>query len=303
MCSDTDDGYKSEDDITKTTNRQRMKPWLIEKLNSDKIDGFQWVNKDQKSFRIPWRHGSRHGWNIRRDAGLFEQWAIHSGKYAVGQNADPKKWKANFRCALNSLRDVEELKQDGQKRGSNAFKIYRFLEKRRTRYNVVLSKRQLKKLSTKDEGQKKSSKLHSKPKADINYNIKKKELVGDFSAQQETFQPHNSLISSDNAGVFKDSIKKSIKHHYSGYTLVKQKSDGMVEEDFEEDDQTDESLMPTSSDNDYVPSDHEIVDMILAQEDLVFSEEKYKPICEINMTLEDVKIICSRISSEKQNKF
>ncbi|KAJ8318486.1 hypothetical protein KUTeg_003577 [Tegillarca granosa] len=237
MCSDTDDGYKSEDDITKTTNRQRMKPWLIEKLNSNKIDGFQWVNKDQKSFRIPWRHGSRHGWNIRRDAGLFEQWAIHSGKYAVGQNADPKKWKANFRCALNSLRDVEELKQDGQKRGSNAFKIYRFLVKRRPRYNVVLS------------------------------------------------------------------IKKSIKHHYSGYTLVKQKSDGMVEEDFEEDDQTDESLMPTSSDNDYVTSDHEIVDMILAQEDLVFSEEKYKPICEINMTLEDVKIICSRISSEKQNKF
>ena len=40
---------------------------------------------------------------------------------------EPKRWKANFRCALNSLPDVQEVKELGQKRGNDPFKVYEFL--------------------------------------------------------------------------------------------------------------------------------------------------------------------------------
>lgn len=48
-----------------------------------------------------------------------------------GDDPDPKRWKANFRCALNSLPDVEELKDRGLRKGNNAFKIYKFLDEKK----------------------------------------------------------------------------------------------------------------------------------------------------------------------------
>lgn len=50
------------------------------------------------------------------------------GKYQPGVNKpDPKTWKANFRCAMNSLPDIEEVKDKSMKSGSNAFRMYRML--------------------------------------------------------------------------------------------------------------------------------------------------------------------------------
>ncbi len=59
--------------------RQLMRPWLIERINSSKIRGLEWQNKDQMIFRIPWKHGSRHGWSQDCDSYLFEMWAVHTG--------------------------------------------------------------------------------------------------------------------------------------------------------------------------------------------------------------------------------
>ena len=54
------------------------------------------------------------------------------GKYRPGHPSsvnDPKTWKANFRCAINSLPDVVEVKEMNvnSKRGPNAYKVYTFL--------------------------------------------------------------------------------------------------------------------------------------------------------------------------------
>ncbi|XP_039186678.1 interferon regulatory factor 2 isoform X3 [Crotalus tigris] len=50
------------------------------------------------------------------------------GKYQPGvDKADPKTWKANFRCAMNSLPDIEEVKDKSIKKGNNAFRVYRML--------------------------------------------------------------------------------------------------------------------------------------------------------------------------------
>ncbi|XP_058236043.1 interferon regulatory factor 2a isoform X1 [Hemibagrus wyckioides] len=109
-------------------DRQRMRPWLEEQINSGKIQGLIWVNKEEKIFQIPWIHAARHGWDLDKDAPLFMNWAIHTGKYHPGvDRPDPKTWKANFRCAMNSLPDIEEVKDKSMKSGSNAFRMYRIL--------------------------------------------------------------------------------------------------------------------------------------------------------------------------------
>ncbi|KAM7388988.1 hypothetical protein PAMP_022989 [Pampus punctatissimus] len=49
-------------------------------------------------------------------------------KYQPGiDRPDPKTWKANFRCAMNSLPDIEEVKDKSIKKGTNAFRVYKML--------------------------------------------------------------------------------------------------------------------------------------------------------------------------------
>ncbi|XP_039546536.1 interferon regulatory factor 2a isoform X5 [Pimephales promelas] len=109
-------------------DRMRMRPWLEQQITSGEIQGLLWVDKDKRIFQIPWMHAARHGWDLEKDAPLFKNWAIHTGKYRPDiDKPDPKTWKANFRCAMNSLPDIEEVKDLSMKKGSNAFRMYRML--------------------------------------------------------------------------------------------------------------------------------------------------------------------------------
>ncbi|XP_030672230.1 interferon regulatory factor 2 isoform X1 [Nomascus leucogenys] len=113
---------------TMPVERMRMRPWLEEQINSNTIPGLKWLNKEKKIFQIPWMHAARHGWDVEKDAPLFRNWAIHTGKHQPGvDKPDPKTWKANFRCAMNSLPDIEEVKDKSIKKGNNAFRVYRML--------------------------------------------------------------------------------------------------------------------------------------------------------------------------------
>jgi len=40
----------------------------------------------------------------------------------------PKDWKRNFRCALNSLKDVKLVRDMSKKVGPDAFLVYKFLQ-------------------------------------------------------------------------------------------------------------------------------------------------------------------------------
>uniref|UniRef100_A0A8C8E1Z1 Interferon regulatory factor n=1 Tax=Oryzias sinensis TaxID=183150 RepID=A0A8C8E1Z1_9TELE len=107
--------------------RMRMRQWLEKMIESESIDGLRWVEKDKKIFSIPWKHAARHGWEMDKDASLFKEWAIHTGKYVQGQATDPKTWKANFRCAMNSLPDIEEVKDKSINKGHQAMRVFRML--------------------------------------------------------------------------------------------------------------------------------------------------------------------------------
>ncbi|MBN3315418.1 IRF1 factor, partial [Atractosteus spatula] len=109
-------------------SRMRMRPWLEAKIDSNAINGLIWINKEKKIFQIPWKHAARHGWDLDKDACLFKQWAIHTGKYKQGvHEPDPKTWKANFRCAMNSLPDIEEVKDQSVNKGCSAVRVYKML--------------------------------------------------------------------------------------------------------------------------------------------------------------------------------
>ncbi|XP_070544488.1 uncharacterized protein [Ptychodera flava] len=126
--------YMGSRSTPKPTERLRMRAWLETQLNTGSIPGFDWVDKEKGTFRIPWKHAARHGWDRDKDACLFMEWAIHTGKYSreSGENGNPKTWKANFRCALNSLPDIQEMPKMSNRKGSNAFKVYKFLPRKPT---------------------------------------------------------------------------------------------------------------------------------------------------------------------------
>ncbi|KAI5629930.1 interferon regulatory factor 1 [Silurus asotus] len=110
-------------------SRMRMRPWLEDMIDSNSVAGLVWVDKEKKMFSIPWKHAARHGWEMDKDACLFKQWAIHTGKFKPGiTEPDPKTWKANFRCAMNSLPDIEEVKDKSINKGCEAVRVYRMLQ-------------------------------------------------------------------------------------------------------------------------------------------------------------------------------
>ncbi|XP_016112154.1 interferon regulatory factor 1-like [Sinocyclocheilus grahami] len=129
-------------------SRMRMRPWLEGKIDSNTIAGLMWVNKEESMFSIPWKHAARHGWQVDKDACLFKQWAIHTGKYKEGvTQPDPKTWKANFRCAMNSLPDIEEVKDKSINKGCGAVRVYRML--------ATVAKKKVKRCKSRDSRKRK----------------------------------------------------------------------------------------------------------------------------------------------------
>uniref|UniRef100_A0A8C2DQW6 IRF tryptophan pentad repeat domain-containing protein n=1 Tax=Cyprinus carpio TaxID=7962 RepID=A0A8C2DQW6_CYPCA len=79
--------------------RMRMRPWLEEQINSCKIPGLKWVNKEKRIFQIPWMHAARHGWDVEKDAPLFRNWAIHTG--AASMQTVTCALKCTYTCCTN----------------------------------------------------------------------------------------------------------------------------------------------------------------------------------------------------------
>jgi hypothetical protein len=108
----------------------RLRPWLENCLHSGRIPGVKWIDSREKIFQVSWKHASRHGWCVETDACIFKEWALHTGRYRESlDKPDPRRWKANFRCALNALPDIKELQARGVTRGNNAYKVYQMLRK------------------------------------------------------------------------------------------------------------------------------------------------------------------------------
>lgn len=107
--------------------RDSLRVWLEKNLNANKIRGLEWKDERKKIFKIRWKHASKHGWSSELDGCVFREWAIYSGKFKPGEEGaqeQPKVWKANFRCALNALPDIQEIISERETRGNEAQKVF-----------------------------------------------------------------------------------------------------------------------------------------------------------------------------------
>ena len=60
----------------------------------------------------------------------FQEWAVHTGRFREGVDpTDYPTWKTRFRCALNKLPDIQEVKEYSKLDGTDPFRAYRFLTK------------------------------------------------------------------------------------------------------------------------------------------------------------------------------
>ncbi|KAK3095471.1 hypothetical protein FSP39_015082 [Pinctada imbricata] len=119
------ENYEEYQRPVRPVERQKMRPWLMDLLDRGNIPGLNWQNRSKRIFRISWKHAAHNCFNKDKDSDLFERWAYHTGRHHDGNH---KRWKANFRCALNSLPDVIELRDLGVRKGDNAFKVYKFID-------------------------------------------------------------------------------------------------------------------------------------------------------------------------------
>ena len=110
-------------------NRQRLRPWLINQINSGNYPGVSWIDHETMAFKIPWKHFGKPGVNEEKDAKIFREWAKHTGKYKDGDPSDASTWKTRFRCALYKLQDIEELPHLNMLDGDDPYRVYRFRSK------------------------------------------------------------------------------------------------------------------------------------------------------------------------------
>ncbi|XP_023221040.1 uncharacterized protein LOC111622849 isoform X2 [Centruroides sculpturatus] len=99
--------------------------FLYEKLEDETFDLAQWTDKDKGEFRLHWLHASSGSWTRETDSELFRLWALHKGRLADMDKY--KTLKANFRCAMKSRYELEEIKELPNSRRKD-LKFWRFTD-------------------------------------------------------------------------------------------------------------------------------------------------------------------------------
>lgn len=116
------------DEVCVDERPERMRDWLIRMINSGRFPGLEWLDEEKTIFKVPWVHAKKRGYCRERDAALFREWALHSGKYR--DESDPTVWKINFRCAINGLKDIKEIK-DMQTEDCRVYRVFPSRSRRR----------------------------------------------------------------------------------------------------------------------------------------------------------------------------
>ncbi|XP_072368572.1 interferon regulatory factor 1-like [Scyliorhinus torazame] len=198
--------------------RMRMRSWLELQINSNAISGLDWINKEKKMFQIPWKHAARHGWSMETDASLFRNWAIHTGRFRQGIDLpEPKTWKANFRCAMNSLPDIEEVKDRSVNKGSSAIRVYRMLPP------LDRSNQKEKKSRSSKDSKCKSRKrdIKSKVKLEAQESVAPKLPIDHttYTAPEQCASQEMVVDSTVNIGEFSPSESCSAEDHLTDWTM------------------------------------------------------------------------------------
>ena len=53
-------------------SRQRLRPWLENLINEGSVKGLEWIDKEKKLFKIPWKHAGKQDYNQEEDSKIFK---------------------------------------------------------------------------------------------------------------------------------------------------------------------------------------------------------------------------------------
>ncbi|XP_033113128.1 uncharacterized protein LOC117113798 [Anneissia japonica] len=114
-----------------TNGRQRLRPWLVNKINSGSIKGLEWMDEAKLMFKIPWKHAGKQDYDPEEDSRIFKEWSLHTGKYKPSMTPEPAVWKTRLRTALNKLPDIEEVQDKTQLDIPEPYRVYRLLPRQK----------------------------------------------------------------------------------------------------------------------------------------------------------------------------
>ena len=52
--------------------RDRLRTWLVKKIDSGEIPGLHWLSDKKNIFRMPWKHAGRQDYNLDDDSMIFK---------------------------------------------------------------------------------------------------------------------------------------------------------------------------------------------------------------------------------------
>ncbi|XP_056381825.1 interferon regulatory factor 9 isoform X2 [Hyla sarda] len=106
---------------------RKLKPWLVEQIESGNFPGLKWDDEQKNYFRIPWKHAGKQDFRHDEDAAIFKAWAMYKKKYQAGEKVDAAAWKTRLRCALNKSPEFQEVPNRSQLDISEPYKVYRIV--------------------------------------------------------------------------------------------------------------------------------------------------------------------------------
>ncbi|KAM4807995.1 interferon regulatory factor 9 [Rhinophrynus dorsalis] len=112
-------------DRVRTT--RKLKPWMVQQVESGKFPGLVWDDDQKTSFRIPWKHAGKQDFRHDEDAAIFKAWAVYKNKLRPGDKLDAAVWKTRLRCALNKSPEFQEVPDRSQLDISEPYKVYRIV--------------------------------------------------------------------------------------------------------------------------------------------------------------------------------
>ncbi|KAM4054146.1 interferon regulatory factor 9 isoform 1-T2 [Anomaloglossus baeobatrachus] len=169
---------------------RKLKPWLVEQIESGRYSGLTWDDDQKTCFRIPWKHAGKQDFRHDEDAAIFKAWAMYKNKYQSGEKVDAAAWKTRLRCALNKSPEFQELPTRSQVDISEPYKVYRIVPPEEQ--GIPTSKRQIQKRKCTTESRSSSS--------DETEPVEKKSLVKlEFEVLEvtSTASPEDSGLGSD----------------------------------------------------------------------------------------------------------
>lgn len=213
--------------------RQRLRPWLEDKINSGKVPGLFWRDKDRKEFRVSWKHAGKPDFDCEKDAKLFQLWAEHTEKYKDGESPDPSTWKTRFRCALHKMPDVEEVRVPHSLDEKEPYRVFRFTDKGVTPKKNTRQKTKVEPKAEKSPSQRyqpypcstshKPMVIRPPPpesdRVDYSFNLHSQSMRYDDRQQESPYQPDSSDGSFDDSCDL-DDITPTITPYYPSNTVM-----------------------------------------------------------------------------------